>query len=154
MAEPTTWTVSPFISEVQPISASDEEIRRHLADAELQPLLPALAYATGDLGLLREDLRPDPVMMAMPSGTGFSDEQADAIRELALRTLIRFRDEGCRPAPPPSDEDLLRILEHAVGGDTTLGGNSNKGHDFPWAFQGPGWNQAELEDLLEYLKTF
>ncbi|MFO7280809.1 MAG: NAD(P)/FAD-dependent oxidoreductase [Thermoanaerobacterales bacterium] len=158
MAEPTTWTVSPFISEVQPISASDEEIRRHLADAELQPLLPALAYATGDLGLLREDLRPDPVMMAMPSGTGFSDEQADAIRELALRTLIRFRDEGCRPAPPPSDEDLLRILEHAVGGDTTLGGSmadylplleeelAHRGEDR----RAPTWRKDEIAPDLDF----
>ena len=37
--------------------------------------------------------------------------------------------------------------------DTRLRGNSNQGHDYPWAFQGPGWNRAELEDLLEFLKT-
>lgn len=37
--------------------------------------------------------------------------------------------------------------------DTSTRGNSNAGHDFPWAFQGPGWNEAELVDLLEYLKT-
>lgn len=37
--------------------------------------------------------------------------------------------------------------------DTNVRGNSNHGHDFPWAYQGPGWNQASLEDLLEFLKT-
>jgi hypothetical protein len=37
--------------------------------------------------------------------------------------------------------------------DTNARGNSNKGHDFPWAYQGPNWNQASLEDLLEFLKT-
>ncbi|MDQ3803497.1 MAG: hypothetical protein M3416_06660 [Acidobacteriota bacterium] len=37
--------------------------------------------------------------------------------------------------------------------DTRLRGNSNQGHDYPWAFQGPGWNRAALEDLLEFLKT-
>jgi mono/diheme cytochrome c family protein len=36
--------------------------------------------------------------------------------------------------------------------DTRVRGNSNAGHDYPWAYQGPGWNQANLEDLLEYLK--
>ncbi|QEL20375.1 c-type cytochrome [Limnoglobus roseus] len=38
--------------------------------------------------------------------------------------------------------------------DTSLPGNSNAGHDYPWAFQGKGWDKAQLEDLLEYLKTF
>jgi 4-hydroxyacetophenone monooxygenase len=111
----TTWNASPFVAEVAPVTASDEELRRHLADAELQPLLPALAYATGDMRLLRDDLRPDPLMLALPAG-GFTDEQAAAIRELALETLIRFRDGGSRPAPVPPDEDVLRIMEFAVGG--------------------------------------
>ncbi len=37
--------------------------------------------------------------------------------------------------------------------DTSLPGNSNKGHDYPWTYQGKGWNESELRDLLEYLKT-
>ncbi|HVG23152.1 MAG TPA: hypothetical protein VND45_03270 [Thermoanaerobaculia bacterium] len=37
--------------------------------------------------------------------------------------------------------------------DTRLVGNSNKGHDFPWTYKGPGWDEAQLRDLLEYLKT-
>ena len=37
--------------------------------------------------------------------------------------------------------------------DTSARGNSNQGHDFPWAYHGPGWDQASLEDLLEFLKT-
>jgi len=37
--------------------------------------------------------------------------------------------------------------------DTSLRGNSNKGHDYPRAYQGTGWNEQELIDLLEYLKT-
>ncbi|HEY5012251.1 MAG TPA: NAD(P)/FAD-dependent oxidoreductase, partial [Acidimicrobiia bacterium] len=35
---------------------------------------------------------------------------------LAHEALVRFRDGGCRPAPLPSDEQLLRIMEYAVGG--------------------------------------
>jgi hypothetical protein len=37
--------------------------------------------------------------------------------------------------------------------DTSLPGNSNRGHDYPWSYQGEGWDKAALEDLLEYLKT-
>jgi 4-hydroxyacetophenone monooxygenase len=111
----TTWTASPFVAEIAPITASDDELRRHLADAELQPLLPALAYATGDMSLLRDDLRVDPMLLVLPGG-GFTDEKAAGIRELALAALVRFRDGGSRPAPLPSDDDVLRIMEYAVGG--------------------------------------
>ena len=114
-AEPTTWTASPFVTEIAPITESDDEIRAHLADAELQPLLPALAYSTGDMSLLREDLLPDPLMLSLPGG-GFSEEQATTIRALAFDVLVRFRDGGCVPAPVPSDADVLRIMEFAVGG--------------------------------------
>jgi 4-hydroxyacetophenone monooxygenase len=110
-----TMTPSPFVGAVEPITETDEEIRRALEEAEIPPLLPALAYITGDMSLLRDDLRPDPLLIAMPQG-GLTDEQLVAARELALQTLIRYRDNGCRPAPVPSDEDILRIMEYAVGG--------------------------------------
>lgn len=117
MAEATPRTGTPFVREVAPITASDDEIRRHLADAEIAPLLPALAYATGDLSILRDDLRPDPSLLSLPQ-CGLSEEQQAAARELAFEVLVRFRDGGCVPAPPPSDEDLLRIVEYAVGGQS------------------------------------
>jgi 4-hydroxyacetophenone monooxygenase len=109
------YASSPFVAAIEPITASDEEIRQALADAEVPPLLPALAYATGDLSLLREELRPDPLLMAMPQG-GLSDEQLAQARELAFEALVRFRDAGSQPAPVPSDEQLLHIMEYAVGG--------------------------------------
>jgi len=115
MTDRTTWTASPFVAAIEPITESDDEIRRYLADAEIQPLLPALAYATGDMSLLRDDLRPDPLMVSLPQG-GYTDEQAAAVRELALEVLLRFRDGGCRPEPVPADADVLRIMEFAVGG--------------------------------------
>ena len=37
-------------------------------EAEVPPLLPALAYLTGDLSLLRDDLRPDPLLLAHAAG--------------------------------------------------------------------------------------
>jgi 4-hydroxyacetophenone monooxygenase len=111
----TTATSSPFVREIRPITASDDELREILADAALQPLLPALAYATGDMSLLDDRLRPDPMLLALPQG-GFTDEQEAEIRERALDVLRRFRDGGCVPAPPPAEVDVLRILEFAVAG--------------------------------------
>ena len=37
--------------------------------------------------------------------------------------------------------------------DTTARGNSNKGHDYPWPYQGEGWDEQKLTNLLAYLKT-
>src|SRR3954451_21327901 len=117
MAETTAAsTSSPFIKEIAPITCSDEELRAILDEAELPPLLPALAYATGDMSLLREHLRPDPLLFgAMPQG-GLTDEQQAEIRELALDVLSKFRDGGCTVAPTPSESDVQRIMEFAVGG--------------------------------------
>ena len=98
-----------------PITATDDELRAYLAEAEVPPLLPALAYVTGDLSLLRDDLRPDPNLLALAQGGMSAAQQAD-LRALALEVLIRYRDGGCRPAPPPSRDELLRIMEYAVGG--------------------------------------
>lgn len=98
---------------------SDAEIETALADAELPPLLPALAYLTGDLSLLRPELRPDPLTLTMPQG-GLSEEQQAAVRELALEALIRFRDGGCNPAPTPSEPEVLQIMEFAVGGGAEM----------------------------------
>jgi 4-hydroxyacetophenone monooxygenase len=113
--ERITGTASPFVGEIEPIVASDDELAAILEDAELPPLLPALAYATGDMSLLVDHLRPDPLLSAMPQG-GLSDDQQAEIRAAALAALVRFRDGGCVPAPVPDDADVLRILEYAVGG--------------------------------------
>lgn len=37
--------------------------------------------------------------------------------------------------------------------DTSLRGNSNKGHDYPWAYADPRRDEADLRALLDYLKT-
>jgi 4-hydroxyacetophenone monooxygenase len=109
------YTSSPFVAPIEPITESDDEIRAALAEAEVPPLLPALAYITGDLSLLREDLRPNSLMIGMPQG-GLTDEQQATARELAFETLKQYRDNGSKPAPLPADEQLLQIMEYAVGG--------------------------------------
>ncbi|MCU1417332.1 MAG: hapE [Schumannella sp.] len=137
---------SPFVTGVQPITETDAQIRGALAEAEIPPLLPALAYLTGDLALLRAELRPDPMMITLPQG-GLTDDQQASAREIALAALIAYRDGGCRAAPPPSADDLLQILEFAVGG-AGMGAYlplleeelAYRGEDR----RGPGWCTAEL----------
>jgi 4-hydroxyacetophenone monooxygenase len=114
-ADDQGYASSPFVGAIEPITATDDEIRAALEDAEIPPLLPALAYITGDASLLREDLRPNALTIAMPQG-GLSEAQLTEARQLALEALIRFRDGGSVPVAPPSDDALLRMMEHTVGG--------------------------------------
>jgi 4-hydroxyacetophenone monooxygenase len=103
------------MSDVQAITEGDEALRAYLEQAELPPLLPALACLTGDLSLLEPGLRPDPLALSQPQG-GLTDAQQRRIRELALDALRRYRDGGCVVAPPPGDAELLHMMEFAVGG--------------------------------------
>ena len=100
---------------IEPIDVDDDTIRSALEDSDVPALLPALAHITGDLSLLREDLRIDPALMIEDQG-GLSEEQIAAARALALDALIRFRDGGSVCAPLPTGDDLRRILEYMAGG--------------------------------------
>ena len=146
------FTSSPFVAQIEPITETDDEIRRHLAEAEVPPLLPALAYLTGDLTLLRPELRPDPLLLAMPQG-GLTEDQQAAARELALEVLVRFRDSGCEPAPLPSDDELLRIMEYAVGAEGMAPYLPLLEEEL--AYRGedrraPGWHRAEVAPDVDF----
>jgi 4-hydroxyacetophenone monooxygenase len=141
MADFTNLTVAP-------ITATDDELRAYLAEAELPPLLPALAYVTGDRSLLREDLRPDPTRLALPQG-GMTAEQQATARALALDTLIGLRDGTIGRVAPPARDELLRLVEQVVGSaanvpdylplveeELALRGDDRRG---------PQWHKAELD---------
>jgi 4-hydroxyacetophenone monooxygenase len=113
------FTASPFVGDIESILESDAEIAAILQEAEVPALLPALAYLTGDLSLLRDGLRPDPITLSMPQG-GLTDAQQAEARAVALEVLIRFREGGCQPAAPPGRDELLQIMEFAVGGGADM----------------------------------
>ncbi|MFN3217323.1 MAG: flavin-containing monooxygenase [Acidimicrobiales bacterium] len=98
-----------FAFEIQPITASDEELRAILALADLPPLLPALAHTLGDLSLLDPDLRLDPALTLEEQG-GWTAEQQERCRDLAFDALVRYRDAGCPATPPLSDADRHAIM--------------------------------------------
>ncbi|MFD7450313.1 flavin-containing monooxygenase [Kitasatospora sp. NPDC059827] len=97
----------------RPITADDATLRRHLADADVPALLMTVAHLTGDLSLLRDDLRA-PGWLFAPQG-GLSPERAAEARESALAALARLRDgdgaAGAVPGPPaPPGPELLRAI--------------------------------------------
>jgi len=98
---------------IEPITATDEELRTALGEAHLPSLLPALALITGDRSLLRGDLRPDTTALFDPTA-GLSDSQLDECRELAFDALCRYRDGGCKRAPDPTEAELLYVMAFLV----------------------------------------
>jgi 4-hydroxyacetophenone monooxygenase len=94
--------------------ATDGDIEKALAQAQLTSLLPALAHLTGNLSILRDDLRPDPLLAAQEQG-GLTSQQQAEIRRIAFGTLRTFRDGGETRAC--SRSDLVKIMSFAVGTD-------------------------------------
>jgi 4-hydroxyacetophenone monooxygenase len=95
---------------------SDAFIAAALSEAVLPPLLPALAHATGDMSLLREDLRPDGARFLLPDG-GLTPEQQRGVRELAFGAIRDMRDgTASRRSSGAGDEALLQMAEFLVGG--------------------------------------
>jgi 4-hydroxyacetophenone monooxygenase len=79
-----------------PITGSDAEIRAAVADAELPPLLAALAHLTGEP--LPARLRPPTISRTVAQG-GYSDRQQAEARGLAAGLLMAIRD-GQAPVRP------------------------------------------------------
>lgn len=98
-----------------PIVEDDATLRSLLEAAEVPPLLAAVAYATGDRSILRDEFVPDPNAILDPNG-GLSPQSQTEARDLAAVALGRYRDAGC-PAPTRSSHEELRpLLEFVVGG--------------------------------------
>ncbi len=103
---------------IQPITEDDAAIDHAVAEAFLPALIPALAQATGDFSLLREDLRPAGMVPGVPQG-GMTDAQQAAARELALDAIKRLRDNPNDVAPRPVEEDLRAITKWMTGAAAT-----------------------------------
>ncbi|MET0728950.1 MAG: NAD(P)/FAD-dependent oxidoreductase [Acidimicrobiales bacterium] len=97
--------------------AADSELRAAVAAADILALLPALAHLTGDLSILREDLRPDAALLLQPDA-GYTAEQLTVAREVATEALIRHRDAGAPLARPLTPASLRTIIEFLVGPST------------------------------------
>ncbi len=116
-------TDSLLDNRIEPITATDDEIRAAVAGAHqasfLPALLPALAHATGDESILVESVRPDGTMIRDESA-GLSTAQEREIRRIAVDTLIAARD-GVRSfddEATKSDIDtdrLRRLMSFAIG---------------------------------------
>ncbi len=79
-------------------------------------LLAAVAHITGDLGILRPELRPDPMKMRDPN-CGYTADQLAIADGMCLGALINFRDEMGGVPARPSDADVRTIMEFLAGAE-------------------------------------
>ena len=101
----------------EPITEDADYIRAMLDDADLPALLVTLAQITGDLTLLREDLRPpmNPMSAGIDPQGGMSQEAQAKAKKVALEALLRFRDGGCLVAADPDHQKLRQLMEFITG---------------------------------------
>ncbi len=104
----------PISRTIETITEDDGAIRKALQDAFVPALLPALAQVTGDLSLLRDDLRPPGVSPGVEQG-GMTSEQQEAARVLAFDTLTALRDGRITRVPHPIEEELRAITGWMTG---------------------------------------
>jgi 4-hydroxyacetophenone monooxygenase len=101
--------------DAQPIADDDVTVRTRLDGVPMAPLLAAVAHITGDYRLLADDLRPDPSRIVMMADDGYTSEQLERGRTLVADALIRFRDQGSKPAAQPGPTELRRLIEFVAG---------------------------------------
>jgi 4-hydroxyacetophenone monooxygenase len=92
-----------------PAAVSDDDLATMVDVADVPSLLAALAHITGNSGLFGDDLPLDPGKHHEPQG-GWTPQQLETAKHLAVDTLIQIRDAGW-PAPPlPSLESARPIM--------------------------------------------
>ena len=97
---------------------SDEEIAQAVAQAELPPLLVALAQTTGRRELLDEEFAPTPSLTAsgaVPQG-GLSAAAQCRARDLIVRTLLDLRDGLVEPRTNLNRDELLEFIAFIAEG--------------------------------------
>ena len=97
------------------IRDDDNIIRDALEHANVPVTLAALVHLTGDVGLLRGDIRVDN-SRARDLQRGIGRKQQAIVRAMALQVLIDYRDRGC-PAPPPLAPEALREILRFITGE-------------------------------------
>ena len=102
--------------EIEPLPADDKVIEDALRDAELPALVAAVAHVSGDLGVLRHELRPDPTRLREPQA-GYTPEQIALAGQVCADGLRRLRDERRNVPAVPDQDALRRIMAFSIGQD-------------------------------------
>ena len=99
-------------TQLAPITATNDEIREALTSAHLAPLMLTIAHLTGDMSILRGDIRPESAFLGPPDA-GISDEQGRTIRERAFDVISAWRDNP-GDLHELSDDELEEMISFLI----------------------------------------
>ena len=97
---------------LQPVTADDNTIRTALESAHSPSLMASLVHLTGDMSILRGEIRPQMAFLGDPNAGITADQQAE-IRALAFAVICRYRDNPRLPAPP-GESAIREMLEEGL----------------------------------------
>ncbi len=112
MCAASTAEVFQAEERLQPITADDAAIAEALKDAHIPSLMLALVHLTGDLSLLRGEIRPKSEFLG--TDDGLNEAQRQQVRDHALAVLRRHRDQP-RPFYQPTEAELREMLSFLAG---------------------------------------
>src|SRR5690349_17518393 len=96
-------------SDLLPISDSDETIRAALESAHLPSLIAALVHLTGDVNLVKGEIKPVYDFFGDGQG-GLTDQQRASTKERALAAIKAYRDRDHKLPRQPSFDDVRAIM--------------------------------------------
>ena len=98
---------------IEKLEATDDELARHLEDAQLPALLLATSHLTGDPAILEGAPEPQQGLLAGEQG-GYDEAQIADARVRCFEALKRWRDAGCPEPPRPTEAELRRLLGFVI----------------------------------------
>ena len=108
----------PVSTPIEPITASDAELRKVLEDAHLTGAYRRTGPGHGRPEPAPDDLIPDTGVVGRALG-GFMPDQQVRARQLAFEALVAFRDGGCVAKDNITRADLRRLIDYVAGGETS-----------------------------------
>lgn len=138
---------------VEPIELDDEAIRKAVSQAELSPLLAALAMVNRDLSILDPALKPPlpPMDASIAPQGGMSAAVQEEAREVATKAIIEFRDRGTVLAEDLSEDELAVIMRFLTkdAGDDCLPLLRHE-LSFPIDSGAPTWNLGDVAPDVDF----
>ena len=130
------------------ITESDEFIKAALEEANIPALMVALVHVTGDMNIIRGDIRPHPRVLGDPY-VGITEAQRATVRTQALEILKTYRDGDCKLPQAPTIDQVREMMDFLVGqplpddyGQFLMGELSLDGGD---SYAQPGMEDIPLE---------
>ena len=96
------------------ITEDDETIKAALEKASIPALMVSLVHVTGNMNIIRGDIRPHARALGDPH-VGITEAQRASVRAQALEILKTYRDGGCKLPQAPTVDWVREMMHFLVG---------------------------------------